>query len=739
VYYPGLDPETDLEDAPFVINGIAPEDASGGSVAFIGDFNGDGYDDILVGVSKANNLKGMACVVFGDPTHGQNGPFELADINGNNGFCLNGVTNGDRLGIAVGPAGDVNNDGRPDFIVGADGRDDGATNAGAAWVVFGTTGNIASTLTVDQLTTGGGSCPNSNTCGFKITGTNAEDLLGTSVQGGGDFNADGIDDFVVGAPGADTAYVIFGRAASGWDSDSIVASELPTTQKGICIKSGTEGFLVGQAVSPAGDVNNDGLMDILVGAPEGGEDTREDMGFSYVIFGVADAGVGYPADDPAGGGIENDPSLDGLCGDDWCHQACMLHHEGNPNQQRNCAKATCNNGGQCTLSPYDCSACPPPPPSDFYAWPAPAPPVKCRGKGCRRLLSFDGDEAGLLLDGGFEPEGVSPVSLFPNDTENMLHSQISPARRLGVRSLLATEAQDPRIAGCVTVPGDLDGTVGFILAGYDRAGHCGFAVNGAGDVNGDGVDDLVVGAYNAAAGSVATGGEVYVVYGRDGGGFAVTEQVGDLASGDGSTGFAIRGENAGDWAGYAVGGHSDLNDDGWMDVILGAIGNDARASNAGAAYVVYGRPEGSDRVAVPLITAFSGTAYEALKFRGHRANDGAGVSVAGGGDFNGDSIQDMLVGVEAGSPTPAQTRAGQVYVIFGEAGGVFAGLNMAGVHSPPGDSGGSSGPPSNCGTDEYCIQMCYVHHTNTNQEKNCPRAVCNNGGQCTLSPYSCSC
>lgn len=92
----------------------------------------------MVGYSKANGLKGKACVIFGDSSYEQHHPaIELAELgfaSGSKGFCISGLAASDRVGIAVGPAGDVNNDGRPDFIFGADGIDDGASNTGAAYV-----------------------------------------------------------------------------------------------------------------------------------------------------------------------------------------------------------------------------------------------------------------------------------------------------------------------------------------------------------------------------------------------------------------------------------------------------------------------------------------------------------------------------------------------------------------------------------------------------------------------------
>lgn len=131
----------------------------------------------------------------------------------------------------------------------------------------------------------------------------------------------------------------------------------------------------------------------------------------------------------------------------------------------------------------------------------------------------------------------------------------------------------------------LDGGNGFRIDGVSGLDRAGFAVHGAGDVNGDGIDDILIGAVNADPNGYASGAG-YVVFGRSTG-FTSTLQ---LAALDGSSGFAIQGQSANDNAGSSVGAAGDVNGDGIDDIIVGAPGSDANGYGSGASYVIFGSP-----------------------------------------------------------------------------------------------------------------------------------------------------
>jgi VCBS repeat-containing protein len=278
--------------AGFVINGIDASDQSGTSVSFAGDINADGVDDLIIGAQRGdpNGVdSGESYVVFGRTDIHLNGPFNLSDLDGTNGFVLNGIDADDRTGFSVSSAGDINNDGLDDLLIGARfAGPNGILYAGESYVVFG------------GATVGSGGALNlsglNGTNGFVVNGIDTLDISGHSVSAAGDVNNDGVDDFIIGAPmaspngnmAAGESYVIFGGAGVG-ASGTLDLSSL----------NGTNGFVLngifaddrsGFSVSSAGDINNDGVDDLIIGAywadPNGTV-----SGESYLVFGGANVGT----------------------------------------------------------------------------------------------------------------------------------------------------------------------------------------------------------------------------------------------------------------------------------------------------------------------------------------------------------------------------------------------------------------------------------------------------------------
>ena len=231
----GLDARTGLVFHGTFAGGFAGEVVAGG-----GDVNGDGLPDVVIGATQASknpsvsDPQGQTYVVFGSRLP----PKELsvADLDGSNGFVVNGAATGDYSGSAVNIAGDINGDGYADFVIGAKNANRGTNrkNAGEAYVVFGRA-RTPKTINLRVYLEGN---PGR---GFKIGGGAANDYLGGSV-GGADVNGDGLADVVIGAYGAGSrageVYVVLACApaatlpdTNGQPDDTTTATTATTTRR----------------------------------------------------------------------------------------------------------------------------------------------------------------------------------------------------------------------------------------------------------------------------------------------------------------------------------------------------------------------------------------------------------------------------------------------------------------------------------------------------------------------------
>jgi len=468
----------------FTINGINPDDRSGGFLKGAGDVNGDGFNDIIIAAFRIRSFD-QSYVIFGSnkswPTS-----INLADLDGNNGFAISGTQ--ESSFPTVSGVGDINGDGIDDFSTGGYIRSS---------VIFGSKKPWPARMDLRTL---------NGTNGFQIDGIFRSNGW-FFVSGAGDVNGDGIDDILIGDKlfnnRAGQSYVVFG------------SKEPWSTVINISSLNGGNGFALdgihpddysGSSVSDAGDVNGDGIDDFLIDADR----ANNFAGQSYVIFGRKEP---WPA-------VMDLSSLNGVDG--------------------------------------------------FAINGIPVEPNFTEGV---KTVSGAGDVNGDGID------DIIIGALRVNDFTGQSYV-IFGSKKVWPPSINLA---------------DLDGNNGFTMNG-PVSSRSGWSVSGAGDVNGDGIDDILIGAPSVNDGI----GQSYVVFGSK----ELWPAVIELADLNGNNGFTMNGRAVGG-SGATLSGVGDMNGDGIDDILIGApsIGN-----RVGQSYVVFGSyghespPSSSD---TPLILGLS--------------------------------------------------------------------------------------------------------------------------------------
>ncbi|MBU2949602.1 FG-GAP repeat protein, partial [Tamlana agarivorans] len=255
----------------FSVYGEQEADDLGESVSDLGDINGDGIDDIITGapgIDDGTILRvGEAYVIFG-ATGITSASVDVNNLDGSNGFTVRGLSTNDQMGIEVSSAGDINNDGIKDILIGSSGK---------AIIIFGSNSGFSALYTTTDI---------DGINGIILDGAGN---FGESVSHLDDVNGDGIGDVIIGESGSDGhAYVFYGSSTIGHTNVTLLDGSNGFNIEGFS-QSGSGYDL---KVSHAGDINNDGITDIILGFPSYDEGTLSYSGRVVVIFGNS---TGFPS------------------------------------------------------------------------------------------------------------------------------------------------------------------------------------------------------------------------------------------------------------------------------------------------------------------------------------------------------------------------------------------------------------------------------------------------------------
>jgi hypothetical protein len=401
------------------------------------------------------------------------------------------------LGTAVACAGDVNNDGYMDVIIGAPGTAYTGTYVGYAYLYYGGTSM-------------------SSTPDITFAGEGADDLFGVTVACAGDVNNDSYDDLIIGAQFNDggglmagRAYLYFGGEAMDNVADLVMTGE-------------NAGDYFGHYVSTAGDVNDDGAADFIVGAV-GYNGPGTGIGRAYIFYGGA--------------------FLDAT------------------------------------------------------------PDILMDGENDYDEFGMSVASAGDVNNDGYDDVIVGAVG-YPGTSQGRAYVYLGG---------------DP-----------MNNTADVVMTGSNAGDRFGERIAGAGDLNNDGYDDIIIGANGYPSGN--NRGAVYIYYGGD-----------PMNSGQDITLF---GESDNDYFGYSVERMGDVNNDGYDDIIVGAYGHAGGGIDRGRAYVYYSSASNSLTIE--------------KTFDGEVDNDVFALAVCGAGDVNGDGYNNALISAPYNDEGAA--AGGKVYI-----------------------------------------------------------------------------
>ena len=593
----------------------------GNAIAGGGDFNNDGYDDLVIGAFEYDNgqsNEGRIYIYMGSSSGLISTPVLTIESNQVSA----------KFGYALDEAGDINGDGFSDLVVGAQLYDNGQTNEGTTYIYYGSPTGIT---TIGSVT---------------IEIDNASANFGSAVSSAGDLNNDGYDDVLIGAPyynngiGLEGAVCVYFGGSEGINLFTSV--KLLANQKSAAF---------GWSVSECGDFDNDGFDDFIAGANafDHGE-TNEGMAFLYrgsasgfetsvaMTFEVNQATSNFANALSDAGDINNDGFDDFVVG-------AYQYDNGSYDEG--------------IVNMYFGSICTP---SLYYQ-------------------DLDGDEFGNSLFSinscmpqlGFELDAsdcndndslINPLSIwyldFDGDNytgDSSINQCLSPGAGYVINGILgfgdcddsnptkynaAIERVDSIDNNCDgIIDENLEWTYGGSITGSQPFENFGNCISSAGDINGDGFIDMIIAA--EALDVSGDEGGIYILHGSELGLDFIPETF-------------IAGDHEISYFGNSVSSAGDINNDGFDDIIVGAPQYTNGQFEEGRAYVYLGSSSG-------IVTLPS------LILEADQANAFFGFGVANAGDINADGFDDILI--SAPRFDNGQVDEGRVYVYQGS----LTGLN----------------------------------------------------------------
>ena len=503
-------------------------------------------------------------------------------FDGTNGMRFTGEASMYWCGSAVSSAGDINNDGLDDMLIGADFA---RNRLGYAYMVYGQqNGYDADTW----LSNSNGWVNGTNA--FSVLGTSSEGYLGYSASSAGDVNGDGYDDMLIGAYQytvgsafkAGQAFLLYGhsnecpaeiRGNSTWMGEATNAVKF----------GGVHRYgKTAASLSPAGDVNGDGLDDFIIGSPQADSAAdRGDAGESYLIYGSA---TGY-----ANSITLTNTWLDGANG--------MIFAGAKTNDQ---SGTSVSSAGDVNGDGFD----------DLLIGAQYADPNGLDAAGEAYLIfgSSSLSATVVLTNTWFDgTNGVLFAGAYTNISAGCCVSAAGDMNQDGLDDIMISASTYDEgtltnagavylVYGSTNLPAHVtltntwfDGVNGVQLTGAGQSIGLGNAMSGAGDVNGDGLDDLLIAGSWASPEDRTGAGETYLVYGQTRGLPASISLSSTWL--DGTNGVLMAGAKAQDFSGKSVGFAGDVNADGFEDMLIGAYQADPEGNSAaGEAYLMYGAP-----------------------------------------------------------------------------------------------------------------------------------------------------